>query len=190
MNRKTANSKMAKLISPERVVELLDCYGANPEAWPDDERATALALIQHSTELQNLQRQAAQLDKLLVGGGMQPNPQEAADPKLVSRIVGNLPAQAKARKYGQRRDGCANTRRPLVDFSGWTSMVAASIAVLAITLSIMEFDSLSTNLQPQSSVSQPELEYWMWRQVTGETEIDTDDDEEEPMTLMALIDLG
>ena len=35
------NSKTAKLISPERVREILDCYGADPESWPDDERTTA-----------------------------------------------------------------------------------------------------------------------------------------------------
>ncbi len=181
---------MAKLITPERVVELLDCYGANPEAWPDDERAAALALIQHSTELQNLQREAGQLDWLLISGGMQQNPREPADVQLISRIVNNLPAQVKSGKYSGRHEGVSKTRRPLIDFGGWTGMVAASIAVFVITLSIMEFHSPSPSSQPQSSVSQPELDYWMWRQVTGETETDAEDDEEEPMTLMALIDLG
>ncbi|HEY5603811.1 MAG TPA: hypothetical protein VIM41_11940 [Gammaproteobacteria bacterium] len=174
------NSKMAKLISPERVVELLECYGANPEAWPDDERTTALALIQHSTELQNLQREAGQLDKFLTNAGMQ----EPADLELVSRIVNNLPVQDKAKNSGKRH-GSTVAKRSLFEFSGWTGMLAASVAVFVITLSITDLHQ-SSSLQPQSIESQAELDYWMWQQVTGEAD---NDDDEEPATVLALFGL-
>jgi len=36
----------------QRLQQLLDAYGANPERWPLEERAAALALLEHSTEAQ------------------------------------------------------------------------------------------------------------------------------------------
>ncbi|WP_455207867.1 hypothetical protein [Kaarinaea lacus] len=177
------NSKTAKLISPERVVELFDCYGANPEAWPDDERSTALVLIQHSTELQNLQREAGQLDKLLTSGVIQQEMNEPVDLSLVSRIVDNLPAQEKVREHVAGH-GNAVAKRTFFDFGNWASMVAASIAVFVITVSIMDLHPSST-AQRNSDAVQTELDYWMWQQVTGEI----DNDEEEPLTMMALFEL-
>ncbi|WP_455223549.1 hypothetical protein [Kaarinaea lacus] len=173
------NSKTAKLISPERVVELLDCYGADPEAWPDDERVTALALIQHSTQLQNLQKEAKQLDQFLSTGAMQSRTDEPVDMQLVSRITANLPAQEKTSDKLLRHG-----RKPsLLDFSSWTGMVAATIAVFVITVSIMELHPSSTSEQ-QYNESQAELDYWMWQQVTGEV----DNEEEEPLNMMALFE--
>jgi hypothetical protein len=174
------NSKTAKLISRERVMELLDCYGADPQAWPEDERTTALALIQHSTELKNLQKEARKLDRFLVGDNMQPAFAGPADKQLVSRIVSSLPAQiAGGQNVRQQRDKPG--RRPLFDFSNWIGMVAASVAVFVITVSIMELNPTSVS-QPQNGISQAELDYWMWQQVTGEVE----NEDEEPLTMMAL----
>lgn len=176
------NSKTAKLISPERVVELLDCYGADPQAWPDDERTTALALIQHSIELKNLQQQARELDGLLAANDIQLRIAEPVDMNLVSRIVDNLPAQnARGQNVGRRQNNPG--RRPVFDFGNWIGMVAASIAVLGITVSIMELHPTPV-AQPQSNVSQAELDYWMWQQVTGEADIE----DEEPLTMMALFE--
>ena len=96
------NGKTAKLISPERVEQLLECYGADPNSWPDDERATASALILHSDRLKQLQKEAEQLDKLLLQAdtavitnvsGKSNN--AAVNTALVERIVKNLPAQEK-----------------------------------------------------------------------------------------------
>ncbi|WP_455365765.1 hypothetical protein [Kaarinaea lacus] len=176
------NSKTAKLITPERVMELLDCYGADPESWPDDERTTALALIQNSTQLKNLQNEARELDHFLAGGEMKQDAVEPVDMKLVSRITANLPAQDKPVKR-ITQDSRRAVKRSLFDPGSWTGMIAASLAVFAITVSIMELQS-TPGSRPQSSVSQAELDYWMWQQVTGETE----NEDEEPLTMMVLFE--
>jgi hypothetical protein len=176
------NSKTAKLISPERVSELLDCYGADPEAWPDDERATALALIQNSTQLKNLQTEARQLDRYLTAGDIMQRAGKPVDMKLVSRITAHLPVQDKPGQNLMRNNRAA-LKRSLFDFSSWTGMIAASIAVFAISVSIMELQS-SSGARQQSDVSQAELDYWMWQQVTGEVE----SDDEEPLTMMVLFE--
>lgn len=176
------NSKTAKLISPERVREILDCYGADPESWPDDERTTALALIQNSTQLKNLQTEARQLDRYLTGGDIMQRAGKPVDMNLVSRITANLPAQDKPGQSVVQNNRAA-LKRSLFDFSSWTGMIAASIAVFAITVSIMELQS-SSGARQQSDVSQAELDYWMWQQVTGEVE----NEDEEPLTMMVLFE--
>lgn len=177
------NSKTAKLISPERVAELFDCYGANPELWPDDERATALALIQNSSELQGLQQEAEQLDQFLIRGDDKLETNAPVDSKLVARIVDHLPAQNNSRQLDST-SGRKHSRRSFFNFNGWIGMAAASVAVLVISVSIL-------NLQPSSvpheqpRLVQTELDEWMWEQVTGEV----DNDDEEPITMMALLEM-
>lgn len=46
----------------QRLSELLDAYGANPERWPVTERDAALALLASSGEARTQQRMAAMLD--------------------------------------------------------------------------------------------------------------------------------
>lgn len=177
------NTNTTKLISPERVAELFDCYGANPDSWPDDERAIALALIQNSSGLQSLQREAEKLDQFLVNGDEKPETKVPVNSKLVARIVDHLPEQDGTRQHGSTSDR-KHTGHSWFNFNGWIGMAAASIAVFVISVSIL-------NLQPSSlpneqpALVQTELDEWMWEQVTGET--DTED--EEPMTIMALLEM-
>jgi hypothetical protein len=49
----------------QRLQQLLDAYGANPERWPAEERVAALALLAHSTEARAQRDEAARLDALL-----------------------------------------------------------------------------------------------------------------------------
>lgn len=177
------NSKTAKLISPERVEELFECYGANPESWPDDERATALALIQNSSELQSLQREAEQLDQFLISGHDKLKTNAPVDSKLVARIVDHLPQQNNSRQPGSTSNRKHSTRA-LFDFSGWVGMVAASIAVFVISVSIINLQTPPVSNE-QPSLVQVELDEWMWEQVTGESE----SEDEEPMTIMALLEM-
>ena len=175
-----SNSNTTKLISPERVEELFDCYGANPDAWPDDERATALTLIENSSQLQGLQREAKQLDRFLVSGENQQEINAPVDSKLVARIVDYLPEQHSSRQP-------EHSKRPLFDLgdwfgSKWIGMAAASIAVVVISVSIMNLQTISVP-QDQPVVIQAELEEWMWEQVTGET----DNEEDEPISFMTLL---
>lgn len=186
MTSNSTNGNTTKLISPERVEALFDSYGANPDAWPDDERATALVLIQNSSELQDLQRQAEQLDQFLMIGDNRSQSNEPVDSKLVARIVDHLPEQDKS----TRVDATSirkRSRRPLFDISEWLGnkwigMAAASIAVLLISVSIMNLHTVSVpNEQP--SLAQVELDEWMWEQVTGEANSEDD----EPITFMTLL---
>ncbi len=52
-------------ISFERFVSIVDAYGAAPEAWPDQERAGAIALLETSDEAVRLCDEAADLDRML-----------------------------------------------------------------------------------------------------------------------------
>ena len=175
------NSKTAKLISPERVRKLLECYGANAQAWPEDERASALALIQHSSELQNLRQQAHAFDVVLSAGDNRSRIDAPADPKLVARIVDGLPEQDRAASGSKRnRLGLAG----LTDSRSLLSLAAATAAVFVISLSIMNIHTSSLPREQPARVS-AELDDWMWEQVTGEPL----DEEEGPATFMALLEL-
>ena len=180
------NSKTEKLISPARVEELFDCYGANPESWPDDERAAALALIQHSPELQDLQREAEKLDLFLLNGADRLAANPSVDSKLVARIIENLPEQNKAGQhdpisYSRRFSG---TRFNFNDWLGsnWIGIAAASAAVFVISVSIMNLQQPLSASREQPEIVQADLDEWMWQQVTGEIE-----NEEEPITFMTLL---
>jgi len=174
------NVKTAKLINQERVERLLECYGANPKSWPDDERATALALIQHSDHLKQLQSKAAQLDQLLVED---PITTDVADSALLDRIVSVLPAQdqVKRRNWWSKH---SNLGKSSVANSGWIGMIAASVAVFAITFSIVELHSSRTPRQ-QNVLTQQQLDNWMWSQIGG----DTDSDDDEPLTMMSFFEM-
>ena len=180
------NSKTEKLISPERVEELLDCYGANPESWPDDERATALALIQHSSDLQDLQREAEKLDLFLLNGADRLTANTPVDSKLVARIVDNLPEQNQAGQYNSTSVSSASSgaRVNLNAWLGssWIGIAAASAAVFVISVSIMNLQQSSSVSREQPEIVQAELDEWMWQQVTGEVE-----NEEEPISFMTLL---
>lgn len=49
----------------DRVLEILEAYGADPARWPAAERAAAQALLAQSPELQQAQADAARLDAIL-----------------------------------------------------------------------------------------------------------------------------
>jgi len=183
------NGKTAKLISPERVEQLLECYGADPKSWPDDERATASALILHSDHLKQLQKEAEHLDKLLVQADVavltdsSANLSDAANVALVERIIKNLPAQGKAARQSLR-DSSNSTRKSVCSTSNWLSMAAASIAVIVVTFSIVELSSLHSH-KPQNVHTQQELDNWMWTQIGN----DVDNDEDEPLTVMSFLEM-
>ena len=177
-------SKTAKLISPERVIQLLDCYGANPRAWPEDERSTALALIQHSSELKRLQEEAAQLDRFLVTGTSQEPVSDYTASKLVARIVGNLPEQEMAAQ-GKAGKPSPGSMQWFFGSGHWLGMMAASIAVFVISISIMNLRPSEISQAPSRLVQQ-ELDAWMWEQIAGDVD---SDDEEQPLTMMSFLEL-
>ena len=56
---------MVRMVTPQRLDELLAAYGADPRRWPDAERAGAQALLARSPELSARLNAARRLDAAL-----------------------------------------------------------------------------------------------------------------------------
>ena len=69
-------------MTPDRVMTLLDAYGADPARWPEAEREAAMALISADPALAARRDEAAALDGLLLQAE---SPQPSAD--LARRIL-------------------------------------------------------------------------------------------------------
>lgn len=83
----------AQTLDRARFDVLLDAYGADPERWPEAERAAAMALLQRDPEARALRAQAARLDGLLaLAEPVEPSP------ALVARILAAAPAPADAKR--------------------------------------------------------------------------------------------
>jgi hypothetical protein len=75
-------------MTPERFSQLVDAYGADPQRWPEAERAAGLALAaQASPEQRARMKEAATLDDWLAAYTV-----PAPDSALVRRIVSGAPA--------------------------------------------------------------------------------------------------
>ena len=61
----TRNSKASGKVDLERFAAIVDAYGADERAWPEQEREGALALLQVSAEAVQLREEAASLDAML-----------------------------------------------------------------------------------------------------------------------------
>jgi len=61
----TNDKKRSPSITIERLEQLLDAYGADPERWPPAEREAALSLLERSAEARARRDAAASLDALL-----------------------------------------------------------------------------------------------------------------------------
>ena len=183
-------AKTAKLITPERVKVLFECYGSNPDRWPVDEKVSAVSLIQHSSELRELQKEVAEFDKQLKDADIAAGFTGGSDEQLIQRVVAELPKQEE-KPNPDFTNRTITRKRFLFDVNSSIGLIAASVAIVAITLSIV-------NLKPQpvqhqivqsastTVVANTELDKWMWGQVTGESA----DDSEEPLTMLALLELG
>ena len=168
------STNTVKLISPERVKTILDCYGSNPDAWPEDEKVAALSLIQHSSELRELQQEAVKLDGFLSEAVNELNLDGGDSNTILGKIVNSLPEQAGVQhpQFVNRDTGGKNS---LFDWNKTLGTIAASVAVVAISLSI--FNITPDSVKPVSSVaaSQVELDNWMWEQVVGESVDESDE---------------
>jgi len=82
----------------QRLQQLLDAYGANPERWPAEEHAAALALLAYSMEARTRQAEAARLDALL---DLAPLAQPSVE--LLARVLAAAPAQKTRSKSTRNR---------------------------------------------------------------------------------------
>ena len=90
-------------MTPDRVMALLDAYGADPARWPDAERDAAMAMINADPALAARRDEAAALDGLLMQAE---TPQPSAD--LARRILESAAGHgeaisAPAPQHGDRR---------------------------------------------------------------------------------------
>lgn len=78
----------------DRLTEILDAYGADPNRWPAAERADALALVAVSPDARDLVAAAARLDAVLDALP----PAQAPSAALRARIVAAAPARSRPRR--------------------------------------------------------------------------------------------
>jgi hypothetical protein len=76
-------------MSLERLRALLDAYGANPDRWPPEERAAALALLEQSPQAQRWRDASARIDALLDHA-----PGFEVSATLIDRILAAAPTPA------------------------------------------------------------------------------------------------
>jgi hypothetical protein len=193
-------SKTAKLVNHQRVIELLECYGGDAANWPEEERAAASALIKGSAELQQRQRDARQLDEAMDMAAVQASFTARPDAATVANIIAALPEQTtdNTTRLSDFREQQANkhgTKRNM----GWWTYGAAAAAVMVLAIGILVRQP-SQPLQPSTTqplmtaeASQQELDQWMWQEATGldeEPALDaTADDADAPITFMAMVEL-
>jgi len=75
-----------KIISLDRLRDVLDCYGADPARWPAEEREAALALLARSPEARRHRDEVVHLDRALDMAHVEP-PSAA----LASRVLAAAP---------------------------------------------------------------------------------------------------
>src|SRR5262249_23203027 len=102
-------------MTPERFATIVDAYGADPERWPNAERASALALLERSHEGGTLRAAAGALDALL-----DPAPAAVPDPGLERRVLARAPSGGVTPLRPKRR---------LVPVAAVALAAAASLAV-------------------------------------------------------------
>jgi hypothetical protein len=107
----------------DRLKELLDAYGADPDRWPLEERMAMLDLLARSEAARDLAAQAAALDSLLDQAPL-PIPSTAAAEALAARIMRRLPARLAARAGAKLR--------PAFGWPNWAALAAAAVAGLVI----------------------------------------------------------
>ena len=81
----------------DRLIELIEAYGGNEDAWPEDEREAARTLLSTSEEARQLLSESRYLDKLLQGYAVEFNQETRTrltenvmakvQPDLVERLI-------------------------------------------------------------------------------------------------------
>lgn len=107
----------------DRLKELLDAYGADPDRWPLEERLAMLDLLARSDAAKDLAAQAAGLDTLLDRAPLAV-PSAATVEALSSRIMRRLPARMAER--------VAAPLRVAFGWPNWLALAAATVAGLVI----------------------------------------------------------
>jgi hypothetical protein len=164
-----------KLVTPQRVEQLLDCYGGSPQAWPEEERAAALALLESSTELQRLRKEALILDRAMnLTEAAAPTAEPTAD--LAQKILGQLPAQDSAHQpnhVGRHKPG-QDQRRPYSRITlfnriwVWPGVAVCGAAAVALAIALW---SPQPVIEPKYRLTTAANDFddWVWEEVLDQT---------------------
>ena len=191
-------SKTAKLVNEQRVIELLECYGGDADNWPEEERTAANAMIRNSAQLQHRQREASRLDEMMAATEVKASLSARPDPATVARIINALPEQADSNTttLSDYRAKTAHKRAAKRNKGWWTYGTAAAAAVMVLTVGIMLRQPLQP-IQPTAitaAVAQQELDQWMWQEATGRlagepTAELAPEDADSTITFLAMVEL-
>lgn len=197
-------SKTAKWVNEQRVITILECYGADSDNWPEEERAAAIALINSSPELQQRQRESQQLDERLGVHQVRESLEARADATTVASIMNALPEQTADNTINLRDHAkSSKARKPDKHTNLWWTyggIAAAAVVMLAISVIIQQPSQPLQSVQPvrtaalSEDASQQEMDQWLWQEATGlngELSVDSAQDESDlpPITFMAMVEL-
>ena len=149
-----SESSNGKKVDLDRFAAIVDAYGADPAAWPIDERESALALLEVSEQAVRLRDEAAALDGLL---GDLPE----VEPSLALRTRILEAAPQPARTWSERWARIAEVVWPFGP--SWQPVSAlAAAAVLGITVGLVVPDVSPVDNDPTvvAEVALDTGEYW------------------------------
>lgn len=125
----TRELSTGKRVDLERFAAIVDAYGADADAWPAEERAGALALLEVSAKAVELRAEAARLD-----GFLDELPELAPSVALSERILEEAPAPARG--WTERWAQVVDAVWPFGP--SWQPVAAlATAAVLGITFGLV-----------------------------------------------------
>jgi len=180
------------VMSKQRVIEIMQCYGASEAAWPESERDAAVKLLADSDELQRLKCEAQALDQILhvesTLESEQANSVKVSD-DVVNNLLDQLPIQVRpASNSTNHQAGMGADQYHGFNMSARFVSAASIIMVFAITLTIAfntHRDTLLTKAPVVVAQSNDHaLDQWLW----GGVEDDVDD-ADDSLTFMAFVDL-
>ncbi|WP_031433931.1 hypothetical protein [Methylomarinum vadi] len=137
------------MITIERARQIIECYGGNPNRWPETERAAMQRLLSNHQDLQELQRQAMQLDERLLE--LFTVQEDTNHETLADQILANLPDRTATEPEP--------TLRPLKNLTNllpslfnrpmpaWSLAGAALVMLLA--LGVVQFGRQQASHEPQ-----------------------------------------
>lgn len=153
-------------MNARRLAELLDVYGADPQRWPEDERAAAETLLATSPELRARAETAASLDALLDAAPAAPAPSAALRDRILAsapRVDTAGPEPAAAPRHANVRPSTVSRLEPRR--RRWLAAVALPLAA-ALLLWLTRSPAPQTQLAAVRSTNLAKLE---------EIELPTDD---------------
>lgn len=166
-----------RVVTHQRVKELLDCYGGSPQAWPEQERAAAWALLKSSTELQRLREEALSLDQALdLPRRARGATTTEATADLAKKILGQLPGPGLARQPNQTDRHISRPDQPrafsrvtLLNRSWvWAGVAVCGVAAVALTITLLSPQPVIER-QIRVTIAANDFEDWVWEEVLDQT---------------------